>query len=375
LLRNTRPSITLLIASGVLYFAALLAKETAIVTLVVFFAVALLSYSSRLRRADEAPDFGSRLADAFRGMPVFVAATLAYLLLRLHAVGVLSASTQHLPWSTVLFSLPATLWFYVKALLWPVRSHAFGNPTETEVFALHTVLLPGFAVCCAAALLGLGAFWAFRKAARDLPEREAVGVRGGLVLGILLLVLPLAPALNLNGLNPEDYLHGRYTYLSSAGLMLLLATGLHLATRIRTPLLIAAGSLALAFLVLTVSQEVAWKDDLTVFTEGQRNAPRNVFVARNLVRAHVEEALRWDVAGHCHPAVPVFEDAIRQFPNDWYGWAGLGDCLDQLNDLPRAEQALRRAADLAHQAQVTDRWREVRRKLENQSQPGITALK
>jgi tetratricopeptide (TPR) repeat protein len=183
------------------------------------------------------------------------------------------------------------------------------------------------------------------------------------------VVLPLVPALNLNGLNPEDYVHGRYVYLSSTGLMLLIATGWHLAMKVRIPLLIAAGSVTVAFLVLTVSQESAWKDDMAVFAEGRRNAPRNVFVARNLVRAHVQEALGWDVAGRCKEALPVFEDATRRYPDDWYGWAGLGDCLDQLNDLPHAEQALRRAADLAHLDRVTERWREVREKLENHSLP------
>ena len=46
---------------------------------------------------------------------------------------------------------------------------------------------------------------------------------------------------------------------------------------------------------------------------------------------------------------------------------GFGDCLDQLNDLRRAEQALHRAADLAGQPRVTERWQEVREKLEDQT--------
>jgi Flp pilus assembly protein TadD len=68
-------------------------------------------------------------------------------------------------------------------------------------------------------------------------------------------------------------------------------------------------------------------------------------------------------ARRCKQALPVFKDAIQRYPDDWYGWAGLGDCLDQLNDLPRAEQALHRAADLAQQPQVTQRWEEVQHKL------------
>jgi len=204
----------------------------------------------------------------------------------------------------------------------------------------------------AALLLAAGLYWAWRRAQRD-----------ALLLGALLLVLPLVPALNLNGLNPDDYLHGRYAYLSSVGLALLIAAGWHLAPKWRVRLLLPAGAVAVAFTVLTLSQEPAWKSEMAVFTEGHRSAPRNIFVDRNLVRAHVQEALGWDVSGRCKEAIPVFEDATSRYPEDWYGWAGLGDCLDQLDDLPGAEQALHRAADLAHEPRVKQRWEEVREKL------------
>lgn len=351
--RSPLGSIVWLAASSVLYFAALLVKETALAALVVLFAAALLGRDSR-----------GRVVQAFRDMTLFVAVTALYFLMRLDSLGGrLVANTQHMPWSTVLLSEPATLWFYVKVLFWPVRLRAFGDPTRADSFSVDGVLLPGLAVCSAAALLAVGWSWAWRGAGRELPGQEAAGVKCALVLGSLLVMLPLLPALHLNGLNPDDYLHGRYAYLSAAGLMLLVATGWRLARKGRTLFLLGAGALAVTFAVLTVSQEPAWKSDMAVFTEGQRNAPRNVFVARNLVRAHVQEALEFDVAGRCQEAMPVFENAIRQYPEDWYGWAGLGDCLDQLNDLPRAEQALHRAADLARQPRVTERWQEVRERL------------
>jgi protein O-mannosyl-transferase len=362
--RNARGSIAWLAGSVMLYLAALLVKETAVVTLVLLFAAARLSQNGA--------SFRSRILCALREMPLFVAATVVYFLMRMHALGGrLVAATQHMSFGTVLLSWPATLWFYVKVLLWPVRLRAFGDPSRADWFSVDGVLLPALAVCCVMALLALGWSWAWRRAGRELPGQEAAGVECALMLGALLLVLPLVPALNLNGLNPDDYLHGRYAYLSSAGLMLLVATGWRLAGKGRTPFLVAAGSVAVAFAALTVSQEGAWSSDMAVFTEGQRTAPRNVFVARNLVRTHVQEALEWDVAGRCQQAMPVFESAIRQYPDDWYGWAGLGDCLDQLNDLPRAEQALHRAADLAHQPPVTARWQEVREKLDSRTaRPG-----
>lgn len=359
--RTGGASMAWLAASALLYFAALLVKETAIVALVIFFV---------LETPGPAADFRARVMRALRAMPLFLAVTVVYLVLRFHALGSrIVASTQHMPWTTVVLSWPATLWFYVKVLFWPVGFRAFGDPSRADSFSVDGVLLPGLGVCCAALLLARGFYWAWKKAQRDLPQRAA-GAECALLLGVLLLVLPLAPALHLNGLNPDDYMHGRYVYLSSTGLILLIATGWHLAKKWRRLLLPLAGAVGLAFAALTVSQEPAWKSEIAVFEEGHRSAPRNVFVDRNLVRVHVQEALGWDVAGRCKEALPVFENAIRRYPEDWYGWAGLGDCLYQLDDLPRAEQALHRAADLAHEPQVAQRWQEVKDKLASRSPIG-----
>jgi thioredoxin-like negative regulator of GroEL len=93
-----------------------------------------------------------------------------------------------------------------------------------------------------------------------------------------------------------------------------------------------------------VKQEAAWRDDLTVFTIAHQNAPHNVPVARNLTRANVQMALELEEEDRCDQATPMFEQATQQFPEDWYAWAGVGECLVKLNNLPRAEQSLRTLA-------------------------------
>jgi tetratricopeptide (TPR) repeat protein len=245
-------------------------------------------------------------------------------------------------------------------MLWPVRSYSFADPALAETFSLRAVLLPLAAVTCAAAILAGASFWAWRKARRDGAEQQGDGVESALVTGALLLVLPLLLTLNLNALNPGDFLHGRYTYLPLAGLMLLLATAWHLTGKWRIVLLYAAGALTLAFAALTFSQEGQWRDDATVFTIAHKLAPHNGPVAQNLVNTQVQAALQLDEEGRCGEAMPVLEQVTQNYPQDWYAWAGLGDCFFQLKDLSKAEDALHRAADLSHDSRVIQQWQELR---------------
>ncbi|HEX3354985.1 MAG TPA: tetratricopeptide repeat protein [Terriglobales bacterium] len=362
-----------LVASVASFLAALLAKETAIVLPAVIFIFAV-AFPLASREAEQSKPrrigYRSRLIFAFGDTLPFLLATAIYLFCRSSALGRwLVPATQHLSRSTVLLSWPAVLWFYLKVLLWPVRSRAFADPNLAEKFSLRGVMLPGLGVVCALAILASGCLWAWRRAERDLPEPQAEGVKRALVIGVCLLVLPIVLTLNLNALNPGDFLHGRYTYLPLAGLMILLATGWRLSTKGRTVLLLASGLAALAFSVLTVQQESAWKDDLTIFTVAHQNAPRNAPVAQNLARAHVQVGLGLDEAGHCDQAVPIFEQAIQQYPQDWFAWAALGECRFKLNDLAGAEQSLRRAFELSHEARVKEEWEAVRAKMGLPSEP------
>jgi tetratricopeptide (TPR) repeat protein len=121
--------------------------------------------------------------------------------------------------------------------------------------------------------------------------------------------------------------------------------------------------IAIAFAAFTWQQEGAWKDDLTVFTAAHQVAPRNEPVRLSLSRAHVQYAIRLDEEGRCDEAIPVLEEATRQYPQDWFAWAGLGECFFKLNALPKAEQSLHRAPDLSHQPRVTEQWQQLRTRM------------
>jgi len=369
----SQSSVSWLLASAFLCLIALLVKETAVVLLPILFALALLVPPQRAESGSkvEGVSPGTRFLAAFHSTLPFWFVTLIYFLLRLNALGgkTLGARTQSLPLSTVLLSAPGILWFYLKVLLWPVRIYAFADPIEVSAFSVRNVLLPGLGVGCAVTLLAWGSIWAWRKARRNLPDREAVSVECALVLGWLTLLLPILLALNLNALNPGDFLHGRYTYLPLAGLLILLATGWHMTEKARIPLLLAAGSLAILFAIFTVKQESIWKDDLTVFTAGHEIAPHNAPVALNLARAHVQAAIELGDSGRCDEAVPTFNQVIREYPQDWFAWAGLGQCQLELNDLAKAEQSLHRAVELSHDPRMTEEWQELRAHMGLSSSP------
>ena len=89
-------------------------------------------------------------------------------------------------------------------------------------------------------------------------------------------------------------------------------------------------------------------------------APNNRPVSQNLANAHIQQALQLGEQGRCGDAVPVFKQVINEYPNDWYAWAALGDCLVQLNDLPKAEESLHKAADLSHDPHVNEQWQKLR---------------
>lgn len=346
------------------YFVALLAKETAIIFPALVFAMGVL-----FPRTDEATkskaqanvSFRQRLTAGLLYVLSFVIATIIYLLLRANALGGrLTAVTQQLPWKTVVLSWPATLWFYVRAILWPVRSYSFADPVLIQTWSWAGVLVPLLKIGCFAAVLGGVFFWIWCSTKDSLSRHERWVFQVSAITGVLLLILPLLPALNLNALNPGDFLHGRYTYLPLAGAALLLASICHFAGRLRVMTAVAVVALTAGFVARTLAQQQQWKDDLSVFTVAHQIAPNNAPVARNLTDARVQAALLLMDDGRCSDAIPVFEQASRQYPDDWYAFAGLGYCYVQSDDLVKAEQFLHRAADMSHDSRILQQWQELR---------------
>jgi protein O-mannosyl-transferase len=353
-----------LLGAAAAYFGALLAKETAILFPLVIFAMGMLSPkrdNAAKSNAGRDISFKERVKVGFLHLLPFALATAIYLAFRLSALdGKLAAVTQHLSWKTVVLSWPTTLWFYVKAIVWPVMPYSFADPMLIQTLSWSGVVVPLLKIGCFAAVLSGVLFWIWRRRKNSLTEYERWTFRTAVITGALLLLLPFLPALNLNALNPGDFLHGRYTYLPLAGVALLLALICHFAGRQRAIAAAALATLALGFIPSTVAQEQQWRDDFSVFTVAHQIAPNNAPVARHLTDAQIQAALLLTDEGRCGEAIPVFEQANRQYPDDWYALAGLGYCYVQSNDLVKAEQFLHRAADLSHDSGIIQQWQELR---------------
>lgn len=63
----------------------------------------------------------------------------------------------------MLLSRPATLWFYVKVLLRPARSHAFAHQSLVDSVSLHGVAWPAMEAFGAAAIVAGVSVSAWKK--------------------------------------------------------------------------------------------------------------------------------------------------------------------------------------------------------------------
>ncbi len=230
-----------ILLSTVLYFTALLAKETG-VTLIV-----LLAAMAWMRLKDHERSWSRRLLSA---ASPYLAATGTYLIIRwsvLHGLGV--GNGEH-SWRTVLFSSPSIMLFYLRKLIVPLGlSGGYVNPihsSPTIAFWLPLIVI---------LLLVLLMTWlAFRV-------NPVFGFSAALIL------LPLLPALGAIRLYPQgDMTHDRYLYLPSVGLCLLIGS---LAPRVmeasRSSKIAFASVLAIvliAFFFGTFAQQKFYSDDV-----------------------------------------------------------------------------------------------------------------
>ena len=319
-----------LITSLLCFAIALLNKEPAAMLPALIFSLAMLKNKKTT---------GCLVRSSVIVLP-YVAITAIYLLARKAVIGdLLGATMKHYSIRSQLLSLPAMLWFYVKALIWPVESKAFADSPMTDAWSFSHVLVP---LALLLLVFTLGAFTLrWMLGSNGAPRSKAV--RAAIWSGVLLLVIPILPVLDAGALVKGDVLHGRYVYLPSAGLALLLATAWHLLQKqqAKSILLVMAGVLFLCSAAFTFRQEGAWRNDLTVWQSAYEVAPNNAEVLYHLAAELVR-------ARRIPEALPISREWTVHDPENWRSWATAGECYMKLGRMRDAEPLLSHAHDLNH---------------------------
>ena len=290
-----------------LYAGSLLVKETAIIFPILVFAFAIGKNNMRY---------------AFhRSLPFAIVAALN-LVIRVLILHGMAEVLQPISREAVLLTAPSLICFYFGHLLLPINLSGFYDfPIVTHI-GLRSFVLPTMTL----AALGILIWLADRKL-RDNKTTFRVS--------ILLIVLPLLPALNLRVLQPYNFAHDRYLYLPAFGFALLLGIAFAQLPS-NTWKWVIASALATAFMIAVSIQEQIWRDDATLYLDAIKYAPGNPIPPNNL--ATILFRLK-----RCPEAIDLLDRVAERHPEYWSAYANLGHCYEQLHDPMRAEYYYREA--------------------------------
>ena len=289
--------------SYLLFAAALLEKETAVILPGLIFAYAWL--------------FESRKRAWLWALP-YVLLTLIYLGVRRIVLHEFSPAVTAVPLGRMMLTWPSILLFYLRHLLWPAGLSVFytlrvvqqADPTN---FWIPLLVLVPFAA-------GL-AFWALRSRAA--------------AFAIVLLIVPLLPVLDLRTLGRAETVHDRYLYLPSIGLCLLLALAIRRVPGTASQIAVVI-PLACFAAYGTVRESQCWTDNITLFLRAVEVAPDNEIANQNLGTALM-------LNREFVEAVPYYQAAVALNPNMFDSLYSLGRIYYELGEYGRAELYFERA--------------------------------
>jgi len=304
-----------------LYALALLSKETAIV-LPAFVVAYEFLFGDAARRWSE------RIRAIATPLLGFVAVTAAYLAARANALHGVAHKTVDLPATIAALTVPSALWWYLKLLVLPIGLSVFYDTPYVTHVSLRFFVLPVVGIAVAAGLL----IWWWRRTRSPLVAFAAIWV-----------LLPILPLMNLTVLPMGDFIHDRYLYLPSIGLVLLVAAALA-SIDTREILGRPAGqvvAIALAFVLAfgTVAQSVPWANDVVLYYHGMQVAPNNDLPRNKLAATFVQR-------GMYEQGIKLYQVVLQDDPNYWYANYRMGFAQYMSGHYPEAERYLARATAL-----------------------------
>ncbi len=383
--------------------AALLTKESGMITpLLVFCWVWIYGESDGEARAiANHPLTVNRILAALGASIPFWLVVFAYVPARIRALKGFAHVITPLPLSTIIYSIPSVLTFYLRLLLWPVGLSCYYDTPyiqtpDGRAFVLPAAMLALAAVVCVVA---------YRRLRHTAPE-----VAKTFAFVCLWMLLTIIPVLNFRFLPEGEIAHDRYIYLPSVGFFILvglaLRKGAQWAARrfgkanraegwtihqrvgdsaredetpgselaeLPAPAWPAGILLAALFVFLgfaTARQNLFWADDFALNFRAHTIAPANIYATTSLGAAVAEkgmpgtamelyrQALAVDpkfwranvnlayleyVQGNYAEAAHYYAIACTSDPTDGNQFLYLGMSLLHLGRLTEAEQAVRSA--------------------------------
>lgn len=314
-----------LAASLLLYVLSLLTKETAVLLPLLAFA-----YEWTTREPESEPaSFTKRVLPGIAAAVPYVAITVIYLSLRTAVLRGFGALLTPLPVSTILFTAPSVLWFYVKLLVWPVGLSAFYDSQYVTAPGFSNFVLPGLAV------IGIAvALWLWTRSSKVVA------------FACVWLVLPILPVLNLSALMRNEIAHDRYLYLPSVGFSIFVALALaRLKVGDAKLFGLPASQFAATIIIIgllglgTAWQHSFWENEFLLFQRGVETAPSNVIAANNLGNIYLQNGMN-------ERAADLFRRTLDRNPNSRTANWNLGLAMYELGRYDEARGLLSRAIEI-----------------------------
>jgi len=156
------------------------------------------------------------------------------------------------------------------------------------------------------------------------------------------------PTLYLRAIAPENFVHDRFLYLPSVGIVILIALAVEQVSTSKTlqkkrsavPVKWAVVAiLCTAALVGTLSYQVQWASNILLYQNAMMYAPQNPIVQVNLANELANRG-RYDVA------VPLYLSALQRDPRLWLSNYNMGYTYYRLGRFSEAESYLKRAIQI-----------------------------
>lgn len=320
-----------LVLSLAMFVLAMFAKETALSLAVMVFGYELIEAPSQ---------FTKRMIQAGKRTLPYLAVTLIYLVPRYLVLGEMMWKNPQAPDRPLLYTLltlPMVICRYIAHLLWPI-----GLSVTYDTHFVTAVLSPQFLLPVAALSASLSALFVYRKR-----------VSGEVWQGLMLIMVPLLPVLNLGQVSKEEYLvFDHYLYLSVAGFAYLVAFGIFKAgafepnvtkTEVAKPrialAMTAVAVIIVAFTIAAARENRPWADSYSLWSNVVRARP-------TYWAAHYNAGLALLDAKRFDEARSSLERATALKPDEPNVIDALGRAQDGMGETSSAVASFKRAIDI-----------------------------